>query len=144
MLDICSDMEKLCPDAWLMNYTNPMAIITWAINDYTKIKTVGLCHSVQSTAANLAKYMGVPANEVSYWVAGINHMAWFLELKWKARMLIRCCARNWKTGSLFGGGCALAGPDVVRAEVMKAFGYLSRSPACTCRFTCRTSRNGRN
>jgi len=69
MLDICSDMEKLCPDAWLMNYTNPMAIITWAINDYTKIKTVGLCHSVQSTAANLAKYMGVPANEVSSWVA---------------------------------------------------------------------------
>ncbi|GAG15590.1 unnamed protein product, partial [marine sediment metagenome] len=43
ILDICHDMEELCPDAWLMNYTNPMSIITWAINDYTRIKAVGLC-----------------------------------------------------------------------------------------------------
>ncbi len=83
ILDICHDMEELCPGAWLMNYTNPMSIITWAINDYTNIKAVGLCHSVQSTSAQLAKYMSVPYEEVSYWVAGINHMAWFLELKWR-------------------------------------------------------------
>jgi len=66
-----------------MNYTIRWRLSPGPSTDYTKIKTVGLCHSVQSTAANLAKYMGVPANEVSYWVAGINHMAWFLELKWK-------------------------------------------------------------
>jgi alpha-galactosidase len=125
MLDICRDMEKLCPDAWLMNYTNPMAIITWAINDYTKIKTVGLCHSVQSTAANLAKYMGVPANEVSYWVAGINHMAWFLELKWKGEDAYPLLRKKLEDPAVYSADDAhWAGPDVVRAEVMKAFGYF--------------------
>ncbi len=72
ILDICHDMEKLCPDAWLMNYTNPMSIISWAVSDYTSIKNVGLCHSVPNTSAQLAKYMGVPYNEISYWVAGIK------------------------------------------------------------------------
>jgi alpha-galactosidase len=125
MLDICRDMEKLCPDAWLMNYTNPMAIITWAINDYTKIKTVGLCHSVQSTATNLAKYMGVPANEVSYWVAGINHMAWFLELRWKGEDAYPLLRQKLEDPSVYSAADAhWAGPDVVRAEVMKAFGYF--------------------
>ena len=85
MLEICRDMEKLCPDAWLMNYTNPMAIITWAVNDYTHVKNVGLCHSVPHTATTLAKYLGIPAGELEYWVAGINHMAWFLELKWQGQ-----------------------------------------------------------
>jgi len=89
ILDICRDMEELCPDAWLLNYSNPMAIITWAINDYTRIKTIGLCHSVPNTANQLAKYLGVPEAEIAYWVAGINHMAWFLELKWREKMLIR-------------------------------------------------------
>jgi alpha-galactosidase len=60
LLDICHDMEDLCPDALLMNYTNPMAMICWAMNDYTRIKNVGLCHSVQGTAAELARYIGVP------------------------------------------------------------------------------------
>ncbi len=50
MLDICRDMEDLCPDAWLLNYTNPMAMVCWAMNDATAVKNVGLCHSVQGTA----------------------------------------------------------------------------------------------
>jgi len=70
ILDICRDMAELCPDAWLLSYTNPMAIICWAVNDYTKNKNVGLCHSVQGTASELAKYLGVPYDELSYWVAG--------------------------------------------------------------------------
>jgi alpha-galactosidase len=78
LLAICRDMERLCPDAWLLNYTNPMAIVTWAINAGTRVKAVGLCHSVQGTSHQLAGYIGVPYDEVSYWVAGINHMAWFL------------------------------------------------------------------
>jgi len=65
-------MEKICPDAWLMNYTNPMAIISWAIDDYTKVKNVGLCHSVQGTSAELASYMGIPKNELSYWWQGLT------------------------------------------------------------------------
>jgi len=76
-------MEEICPDALLINYSNPMAINCWAMNKTTKIKNIGLCHSVQGTARQLARYIDAPYNEISYWVAGINHMAWFLELKWK-------------------------------------------------------------
>ena len=67
-------MEELCPDAWLFNYSNPQAIICRAVNDYTNIKNAGLCHSVQGTASELAKYLGIPYDELSYWVAGINHI----------------------------------------------------------------------
>ena len=125
ILDICRDMEELCPDAWLMNYTNPMAIITWAVNDYTRIKTVGLCHSVQGTSAQLAKYMGIPYEELSYWVAGINHMAWFLELKWRGEDAYPLLREKLKDPAVYSGPEAhWAGPDVVRAEVFKAFGYF--------------------
>ncbi|MFQ5901704.1 MAG: alpha-glucosidase/alpha-galactosidase, partial [Thermodesulfobacteriota bacterium] len=78
MVDICKDMEELCPDAYLLNYTNPMAINCWAMNKVSNIKKVGLCHSVQGTARQLTSYMQIPYEELSYWVAGINHMAWFL------------------------------------------------------------------
>jgi len=69
ILDICSDMEELCPDAWLLNYTNPMAMICWAVNDHSNVKNIGLCHSVQGTASELARYIGAPLDEVQYWVA---------------------------------------------------------------------------
>ncbi|WP_224450318.1 alpha-glucosidase/alpha-galactosidase [Haloprofundus salilacus] len=81
MLDIAADMEELCPDALLMNYTNPMAILCWALFEATEVETVGLCHSVPHTAEAIADYVGVPKEELDYWVAGINHMAWFLECK---------------------------------------------------------------
>ena len=125
ILDICHDMEDLCPDAWLLNYTNPMAIISWAVSDYTRIKNVGLCHSVQSTSAQLAKYMGVPYEELSYWVAGINHMAWFLELKWRGEDAYPLLREKFKDPKIYSGPDAhWAGPDVVRAEIFKAFGYF--------------------
>ncbi len=78
-LDVCRDMAELCPDATLLNYVNPMAIITWAINRATSIKTVGLCHSVQGTAEQLARDIGVPVEEINYVAAGINHMAFYLK-----------------------------------------------------------------
>ena len=77
LLDICMDMENICPDALLINYSNPMAISCWSMNKATRIKNIGLCHSVQGTARHLALYVGAPYEEISYWVAGINHMAWF-------------------------------------------------------------------
>jgi alpha-galactosidase len=125
ILDICCDMEKICPDAWLLNYTNPMAIITWAVNDYTRIKTVGLCHSVKSTAATLAKYMGVPSEEVSYWVAGINHMSWFLELKWRGEDAYPLLREKFKDSAVYSGKDTddWHVVDIVRAEIFKAFGY---------------------
>lgn len=126
MLDICYDMEKLCSDALLLNYTNPMAMICWAINDYTRIKNVGLCHSVQHTAAELARYLGAPVNELYYWVAGINHMAWFLELKWKDKDAYPILREKFKDPNIYSRPDAhWAGADIVRVEIFKAFGYFN-------------------
>ncbi|MFB6075421.1 MAG: alpha-galactosidase [Haloarculaceae archaeon] len=79
LVDIAEDMEELCPDALLLNYTNPMAICCWAIDAATDVDVIGLCHSVQHTAAAIADYVEVPESDLDHWVAGINHMAWFLE-----------------------------------------------------------------
>src|SRR5215217_4200069 len=81
MLDIARDMEELCPEALFINYTNPMAMLTWAMNRATSIKTVGLCHSVQGTAREIASWIGVPEDEVDYLCAGINHMAFYPRLE---------------------------------------------------------------
>jgi len=81
MLDICKDMEELCPNALLLNYTNPMAMLCRAMQRESSITSSGLCHSVQGTAMMLARWVGVPYEELVYTVAGINHMAWFLRLE---------------------------------------------------------------
>ena len=126
VLDICYDMEELCPDALLINYTNPMAMICWAVNDYTRIRNVGLCHSVQGTAAELARYLGAPVEELSYWVAGINHMAWFLELKWRGRDAYPILRERFKDPEVYSRPDAhWAGADIVRVEIFKAFGYFN-------------------
>lgn len=83
MLDICADMQELCPDALLLNYVNPMAMICWAIDRASPIRTVGLCHSVQGTASQLARDIGVPLEEINYLCAGINHMAFYLRFRRK-------------------------------------------------------------
>ncbi len=79
LLEMSRDMERLCPDVWHLNYVNPMAMNCWALSRATKIKTVGLCHSVQHTAGELAKDIGVPIDEINFRVAGINHVAFYLE-----------------------------------------------------------------
>jgi alpha-galactosidase len=124
ILDICREMEELCPDAFLIDYSNPMAIISWAVHDYTRIKSIGLCHSVQGTAATLAKYIGVPYEEVSYWVAGINHMSWFLEFKWRGEDAYPRLREKLSDPAVYSATDAQwDGPDIVRAEVFKNFGY---------------------
>ena len=81
LLDMCRDMEELCPDVTFLQYVNPMAMNCWAISRATKIKTVGLCHSVQGTAGELARDIGVPIEEINYLCAGINHMAFYLKFE---------------------------------------------------------------
>ncbi len=83
MMDIVRDMERYCPGAVLLNYTNPMAMLVSAIQKQTFIKVTGLCHSVQGTAMMLAGWIGAPYEEIDYLCAGINHQAWYLEYKWK-------------------------------------------------------------
>jgi alpha-galactosidase len=83
MLDICKDMERLCPDATMLNYTNPMAMLCRAMQSQSTIQSTGLCHSVQGTAEMLARWIGAPMDEITYTCAGINHMAWYLDYAWK-------------------------------------------------------------
>jgi alpha-galactosidase len=81
LLDVCRTMEEVCPDALLLNYVNPMSMLCWAVSRASTISTVGLCHSVQHTAAQLAGDIGVPLEEISYLCAGINHMAFYLRFE---------------------------------------------------------------
>jgi len=85
MLDICRDIEKYAPNAVFLNYTNPMAMLCRAMQTVSKVNVVGLCHSVQGTAEMLARWIGAPMEEITYFCAGINHQAWFLEFKWKGK-----------------------------------------------------------
>lgn len=81
LLDMCYEMEALCPDVTFLQYVNPMVMNCWAISRATNIKTVGLCHSVQGTAGQLARDIGVPIGEINYVCAGINHMAFYLRFE---------------------------------------------------------------
>ena len=85
MLDICRDIERYCPDAIFLNYTNPMAMLCRAMQGQSRVKLAGLCHSVQGTAEMLASWIGAPMEEVTYLCAGVNHQAWYLDYKWQGR-----------------------------------------------------------
>ena len=114
--EFARDMEEVCPDAWFLNYTNPMSMLTGYMLRYTGVKTVGLCHSVQTCARELLTDLGMPTDHVQWHIAGINHMAWLLEItrngedlypEIKRRALERETPHN----------------DMVRYEIMKRFGY---------------------
>lgn len=116
MLDFAKDMEKVCPDAWFLNYTNPMAMLTGAMLRATGIKTAGLCHSVQGCASHLLKGLEMPVDNIQWKIAGINHMAWLLEITRDGKDIypeIKEKALNRPTPH----------NDMVRYEIMKQFGY---------------------
>ncbi len=83
MQGFADDIEEVCPDAWLLNYTNPMSILSGYMQRYTKVKTVGLCHSVQVCSEHLLKALGMEDKVEGHsdLIAGINHMGWLLEIK---------------------------------------------------------------
>ena len=85
MLDILADIESVCPDATVLNYTNPMAMLIRAMQENTKVAISGLCHSVQGTASMLARWIGAPDEEITYTCAGINHQAWYLDFLWNGK-----------------------------------------------------------
>ena len=120
MLEFAREMEEVCPDAWLLNYTNPMAMLTMAVLKATKIKTVGLCHSVQVCVPDLFKGLGIQddydLNDFQWKIAGINHMAWLLEINYQGEdfyPVIRQKALEM----------TLPHADAVRYELMRNFGY---------------------
>ena len=97
MLDICADIEKYCPDAVFLNYTNPMSMLCKAMQSRTKTNVTGLCHSVQGTAKMLARWIGAPMDEITYTCAGVNHQAFYLDYRWKGKdayPLIRKAVEN--------------------------------------------------
>ncbi len=85
MVGIAQDMERYCPHALMLNYTNPMAMLCRAMERETAIQLTGLCHSVQGTAMMLARWIGAPYEEITYTCAGINHMAWYLKYEWQGQ-----------------------------------------------------------
>ncbi|MBP3961466.1 alpha-glucosidase/alpha-galactosidase [Paenibacillus lignilyticus] len=117
MLDFAKDMQEVCPDALFLNYTNPMAVLTNVMNTYGGINTVGLCHSVQVCVDHLFDNLGMDATGVKSKIAGINHMAWLLEVskdgvdlypEIKRRAREKQNEKHW---------------DMVRFEMMLNFGY---------------------
>ncbi len=82
LVSIAKDMERYCPGATMLNYTNPMAMLCRAIMRETSVPVTGLCHSVQGTSEMLAAWIGAPYEEIEFTCAGINHMAWYLTFKW--------------------------------------------------------------
>jgi len=117
MLDICSDIERLAPNALVLNYTNPMAMLCWILNEATKVKVVGLCHSVQGTSQQLASYIGAPYNEISYWVAGINHESWFLRFNWKGEDAYPLLRKAMENPDIYAR-------DTVRFDIFRHFDYF--------------------
>ncbi len=85
MVSIARDMERYCPRAVMLNYTNPMAMLCRALQRSTFIRLTGLCHSVQGTAMMLAEWIGAPYHEIAYTCAGLNHMAWYLSYEWNGQ-----------------------------------------------------------
>jgi alpha-galactosidase len=116
MMDYCSIIEKVAPDAWLLNYTNPMAMVTGALQKATSVKTVGLCHSVQACAKGLCRIVGLPDDNLVWEIAGINHMGWLLRIERDGEDLYPEIKRLAEQG-------ANEGRDAVRLEIMKRFGY---------------------
>ena len=114
LLDLCQDMEKLCPDALLLQYVNPMAMLCWAASRASSIRTVGLCHSVQGTARELATDLGIPSEQLEYVCAGINHLAFYLELRREGRDVYPDLRQRQEVPEW----------NRVRYEVLHHFGYF--------------------
>ncbi len=117
VVKIAREMEELCPQAILINYANPMAMVCWAVSRATSIQTVGLCHSVQGTAMQLADYMGLPGEELAYRAAGINHMNFYLKLEHRGKDAYPRLRRAMRRPEVWER-------DPVRFEVMNRLGYF--------------------
>ena len=147
MMDFAKDMEKVCPDALFINYTNPMSMLTLAWNRYTDLKAVGLCHSHQECIPMLFGRLGLPTEGVNYKIAGINHMAWLLEVSRDGEDLYPIIRKKAVEGPIYDVLAELRKmhpefsdmfsslpdkklefspddhDDMVRFELMKQFGY---------------------
>lgn len=145
MLDFAKDMEEVCPNALFINYTNPMSMLTLAMGRATPIKTIGLCHSHQECVPMLLGRLGLPKDGLNYKIAGINHMAWLLEISRNGEDYYPTIKKHAAEGPIFDPVAELRElypeyaellsgripethrpddhDDMVRFELMKQFGY---------------------
>ena len=119
LADITNDMNRICPDAIMLNYANPMGANCSALAQVSKVQFIGLCHGVQTTLDLISRYVDVPKEEVQFICAGINHMAWFLSLKDKrdGRDLYPLLRERIEKPEYYV-------TEKVRGEVMRHFGYF--------------------
>ena len=116
MLEICKDVERICPNAVMLNYTNPMSMLCKAMQTYTNVDVTGLCHSVQGTSRMLAQWADADYNKVKYTCVGINHMAFFTELTEDGKDLYPIISEKIKEKEFYN-------KEKVRNEIFKTFGY---------------------
>jgi alpha-galactosidase len=116
MMTLAHDMEELCPGATLLNYVNPMAMVSWALGK-TTVPFVGLCHGVQTTMDLISGYVELPKDEIDYLCAGINHMGWFLKLEHEGRDLYPLLRERFEQPAYYVN-------EKVRGEVFRQFGYF--------------------
>jgi len=117
LMDIAKDVTELCPDAYLLNYANPMAANCWALGKVPNLKFVGLCHGVQTTLDLITGYAGVKKEEIDFIAAGINHMAWFLKLEHNGQDLYPILREKFEKPEYYVN-------EKVRGEVFRHFGYF--------------------
>ncbi len=115
-VDLARNMEDLCPDALLLNYVNPMAMVCWALSK-TDINFVGLCHGVQTTMDLISGYVDVPKEEIDFICAGINHLGWFIKLEHEGRDLYPILREKFEQPEYYVN-------EKVRGEVFRHFGYF--------------------
>jgi len=117
-LKVLKDVEQLCPDAWVFNYTNPMSIMCLAAHRSSSAKVIGLCHSVQNTTHQLAEYLDIPYKNLHWHCGGINHLAWFTELNKDGKDLYPVLLEKLSKDK------QLYEKDPVRFDMMQHFGYF--------------------
>ncbi len=116
MLDICSDIEKYCPNAVFLNYTNPMAMLCGAMQKYSNVEVTGLCHSVQGTIKMLAEWLQIPKEEIVYKCMGVNHQAFYTVLEHKGKDLYPLLREKLKDEEFYN-------KEIVRNEMFLKLGY---------------------
>ncbi len=117
MVELVKTMEEVCPKAHLLNYVNPMAMVSWAIGATSNVPFVGLCHGVQTTMDLISGYVGLPKNEIDFLCAGINHMGWFLRLEHQGQDLYPLLRQRFEEPEFYVN-------EKVRGEVFRQFGYF--------------------
>ncbi len=125
MMEMSRDINELCPDCMILNYTNPMAMITWILDVWTPGQVVGLCHGVQGTSKMMAEYIGVPYEEVGFRAAGINHLAWFLEFTHKKEDAYPKLRAAMEDPEIYE-------KDSVRFDILRHFGYFCTESTVHC------------